>query len=341
MIANIKSVVLIATLALPGVVAAQTPPPAALLTTKHFAFYSDLATNVNDALVTAASARLQKRPEPFASGPETTCIDGLAMPERAAWERAVTYYTESKSTGFQRVLLRLKLAGYAQRYGMDDAANLKYLEEIAAIREAATPAYQKCRWPAQDALNRQWIDRVKPLLDRHEIALGEQLPRLFQKPWEGLPFRVDVVQFGGFSGANSAGPDYPALHIYISSTNTANQDRAALEVAFHEAVHFVAGPDTPLGVALASAIKESGITPPRMDLVHAVHFFVSGEAVRRAFAQDGGPPYTPYLYAQKLFPDQFRESAARLWPAYMDGTRTLAQAASDQVRALMPNETPK
>jgi hypothetical protein len=71
-----------------------------------------------------------------------------------------------------------------------------------------------------------------------------------------------------------------------------------------------------------------------MDLVHAVHFFISGEAVRRAFARAGEPPYTPFLYALKLFPDQFREAAARIWPAYMDGTRTMAQAAGDLVRAL-------
>jgi len=75
-----------------------------------------------------------------------------------------------------------------------------------------------------------------------------------------------------------------------------------------------------------------------MDLVHAVHFFISGEAVRRAFARAGEPPYTPYLYALKLFPDQFREAAARIWPAYMDGTRTLEQAAAETARALVTPE---
>jgi hypothetical protein len=89
-----------------------------------------------------------------------------------------------------------------------------------------------------------------------------------------------------------------------------------------------------LATALATAVKGSGAALPQMDLVHAVHFFISGEAVRRAFARTGEPPYTPYLYALKLFPDQFREAAARIWPAYMDGTRTMTQAAEEQVRAL-------
>jgi hypothetical protein len=63
---------------------------------------------------------------------------------------------------------------------------------------------------------------------------------------------------------------------------------------------------------------------------------MTGEAVRRAIARAGEPPYTPHLYALKLFGDQFRDAAARTWPAYMDGTRTLAQAAADLVRALAP-----
>jgi hypothetical protein len=95
-------------------------------------------------------------------------------------------------------------------------------------------------------------------------------------------------------------------------------------------------PDSPLSTAIGSAIKATGIAPPRMDLAHAVHFFITGEAVRRAFARVGDPPYTMYLSALKLFPDRFRESAAPIWTAYIDGGRTLTQAAADQVRALVP-----
>jgi hypothetical protein len=326
--------VLVAVLASPGVAAAQGSSADVLLKTAHFAFYSDLATNVNDALVAAGGARVSKQPEPFASGPVKACLDGLPAAERDAWTRGVDYFAASTSTSFQRVMLRLELAGMVQRSDVSDTATRKFLEEVTAIREAATPAYRTCRWTEQDALNRRWIAGVTPLLDTYERELGEQLPRLFQKPWQGLPFRVDMVQTAGFGGANAASPLEPTLHILVSSTNSGNQDRAALEVVFHEAVHFLTGNDSPLGVALASALKESGGTPPRMDLVHGVHFFLTGEAVRRAYARAGEPEYSPYLYAQKLFPDQFREAAARIWPAYIDGTRTMAQAAGDLVRTL-------
>jgi hypothetical protein len=66
------------------------------------------------------------------------------------------------------------------------------------------------------------------------------------------------------------------------------------------------------------AAAASTITPPA-DLVHRVHFFMTGETVRRVLARAGEPPYTPYLYVNKLFGVQFRDAAARTWPAFMDG----------------------
>jgi hypothetical protein len=220
-----------------------------------------------------------------------------------------------------------------QRDGLQDASNRQFLESSAAVRNLATPAYRQCRWPAQDAVNRRWIDGVKPLLAAHETTLGQDLPALFKVPWAGLPFRVDVVEAALPAGADSASPGFPTLHILVSSTNSANQNRAALEIVFHEASHFLSKPDSPLSAALAAAAKESGFTPPG-GFLHQVHFFMTGEAVRRVLARAGEPSYTPYLYANKLFSDRFRDAVARAWPAYMDGIRTLPEAASDLVRIL-------
>ena len=61
---------------------------------------------------------------------------------------------------------------------------------------------------------------------------------------------------------------------------------------------------------------------------------MTGEAVRRVLARAGERSYTPYLYANKLFNDRFRDAASRTWPAYMDGTRTLTEAARDLIRTL-------
>jgi hypothetical protein len=328
-------IVIIATLLASSVASAQDSRSSVVLTTKHFVFHSDIATNVHDALIVAATSQRAKQSEAFAAGAEKACFDGLPAADRSQWARAVDYYAAGKSTNFQRLLMRLDLAGLLRRDGPGDAATWQLLDEVAAIRMAATPAYRQCWWAAQDALNRAWVARLEPLLAQYESTLGEQLPRLYQVPWVGLPFRVDVVENGSALGADSVGPGGDTtLHVLVSSENADNQDRAALEVMFHEASHALTRTNSPLSVALASAVKESGATPPRIPILHAVHFFITGEAVRRVFAQTGGVPYTPYLYSLKMFGDPFREAAARIWPAYIDGKRGMPQAAEDLVRAL-------
>jgi hypothetical protein len=119
----------------------------------------------------------------------------------------------------------------------------------------------------------------------------------------------------------------------VSSSNSGNQDRAALEIVFHEASAFLTGFDSPLRAALAAATREGSGTV-RGDLTHPVHFFMTGEAVRRVLEKAGEPPYAPYLYAGKLFSPEFRDAIKKVWPVYMDGKRTLQEAAADLIRAL-------
>jgi hypothetical protein len=310
---------------------AQPRSKGAILLTPHFAFYSDLATNTHDALIAVAISRRAQQPSPF-SASEQACFERLPARERDAWNRAVDDYVAGKSTNPQRLGERFVLAKLTRVDEVSDAADRQFLQKWLPLLQAATPAYRRCRWPAQDRLNREWIARVKPLLATYEQSLGEELPRRFAKPWAGLPFRVDVVNAGG---GNSASPGDPprTLHILVSSTNPQNQGQAALEVMFHEAGHFLATPDSPLGIALRNAAADADVTFPP-DILHEVHFFIAGEAVRRAYAQHGAPAYTPYLFDLKLFSDASRAAVSRTWGRYFDGARTLDDSARDLADAM-------
>ena len=316
---------------------AQPSGRAAVATTSHFAFHSDFTTNLSDALIAAGSARRSKKVELFQSGGEKACFDELPLAERAAWNRAVDYYAEIVSpvqfTAREQSLPRLELAGVFKREALTNAADQRLLEMIGGFRGAAAPVYERCRWSSQDAANRRWIENVLPLLARYEKTLGQRLPELFGRSWAGLPFRVDVVETVSYAGADSLQLRPPGVHILVSSASPGNQDRAALEVVFHEASHFLTASNTPLRAALEAAARNAGGSV-KGDLTHPVHFFMTGEAVRRVLEKPGEPPYTPYLYALSLFSSEFREAIQKTWPAYMDGKRTLQEAAADLIRAL-------
>jgi hypothetical protein len=317
---------------------AQAPDRGAVATTPHFAFYSDFATNLNDAVIAAGAARGAKKVELFQSSSEKACFDGLLAAERAAWNRVVDYYAEIVSPAQHsapvQTLPRLELAGVVKKEALTDAADRRFLDITSGLRAAAAPAYERCRWSAQDAANRRWVDGVLPLLEMYGPTLAQRLPELYGTPWAGMPFRVDVVETVSYAGADSINLRNPGLHILVSSSSSATQGRAALEAVFHEASHFLTGFNTPLRAALGAAVRDAGGGTVRGDLTHPVHFFMTGEAVRRVLDKPGEPPYTPYLYALTMFSPEFRAAIKETWPAYLDGKRTLQEAAADLIRAL-------
>jgi hypothetical protein len=197
----------------------QTGTPNAVLTTPHFAFYSDFATNLNQTLVSDFVARRDKRPGLFETGADKACFDALPSTARDGWGRAVEYYRTNKANPGQTLLLRLELAGLVERAKLDDPESRAVLDAFARARDDAGPAYRACKWSAQDAANRAWVGRLEPLLRTHANGLAEQLPKLFQAGWRFLPFRVDVVDYVGFANGNSASERSGRFHILVSSTH--------------------------------------------------------------------------------------------------------------------------
>jgi hypothetical protein len=199
---------------------AQPSGRPAVATTSHFAFYSDFATNLSDALITAGSARRSNKAELFHSGPEKACFDGLPVAVRVAWNRAVDYYAEivsaSQFTAHEQSLPRLELAGVVKKEALTNVTERRVLEIVGGFRGAAAPAYDSCRWSAQEAANRRWIDGVLALLALHEKKLAQRLPELYGAPWAGLPLRVDVVETVSYAGADSINLRPAGLHILVS-----------------------------------------------------------------------------------------------------------------------------
>jgi len=96
----------------------DAPSPTAaplVLSTAHFAFYSDPETNLNDALIAAGRNRCAGETELFQAGDEAACFDALPAAERAGWDRAVDYYAEivspHETADHEQVVPRLSPCG--------------------------------------------------------------------------------------------------------------------------------------------------------------------------------------------------------------------------------------
>lgn len=321
-------------LALSGVGPARGAERQPVLATPHFAFYSDFDTNLNDALIAAGLARHKGEPELFHAGDEAPCFEGLPPSERAAWEGAVGYYAEIISPGSwmarPQYLLRLDLVGFS---GDDRDARATELVGIArSFRAAAAPAYRACRWSAQDAQNRGWIEELEPRLAADGERAAARLVELYRKRWQTLPILVDVVETVDWSGANTSWSDEGQGDVLISSTVGGP---AAFEILFHEASHVLMDRGDPVRRALDRAAEAAGFDLPR-DLWHVVLFYTTGEAVRPILEERGAAGYTPMLY--EIFGRgtwvEDRAALESAWRPYVEGKCSLDQAAAGLVAAL-------
>ena len=312
---------------------AQESPPSLVATTAIFAFHSDFEVNLHDALLEAGRTRWSDVPELFHSGEEAPCFAKLPRAVRSGWDHAVGFYAEAISPPQARTpqfVVRLSLIGEELQKDED--------RQVAAIaasaRAAAAPAYRACRWQRQDEENRGWIGRLIPLLESHELEIAERLAELYEKPLAGLPIRTDLVETVSWSGAHTIYLTPEGGHIWVR--NTAGEGPVALETVFHEASHLLTGRGAPIPKALEEAAKELGVPLPR-DLWHGVQFHTTGDLVRRILDEAGEPGYEPMTFAQDIF-GEYNEALQAEWTGYLEGRKTMAEAARDLVRVVAAGE---
>ena len=325
---RVMAVVVALTVAAASTSPAQDPGArAAMARTPHFVFHSDFVTNVHDALLQAGRARKKSNSELFRTGEEAACFAGLAPSARTAWNLAVDYYTEvispKKWSDRQQFLIRLDLARVEE---LAKERDRRYVGIARSFMEAATPAYEACRWDTQDVRNRRWIETLVAQLRVHEKAISRRLADLYDKPLGGLPIRVDVVETVNWSGATTWLLDPDGGHIVISNVE---HGPVSLEYIFHEASHTLMGRGHPVQIAPRQAAGRLDVTLPG-DLWHAVLFYTTGDTVRRVLAEAGEPVYTPMLFAGNIF-GRHHEAMKNGWTAYLEGERDLQAAAEDLI----------
>jgi hypothetical protein len=296
-----------------------------------FEFHSGMWLNLHHFLYTLSRARLGLdggRSATTSSLGDTVGLGARGQGERAAFERAITYYTDSlaaRNAVFDSLMVEIKNQ-LAELERVQTVRGSKLSPQLVDALESAAPLYRSLWWTRHDSLNRRWVASMLPLLAQHGRVIGNDVAAAYDARWPLAPIRVDVSAYTNWSGAYTT--EHPS-HVMFSSTVEGDQGTSGLELLFHESSHTM---EDELEAARRQAGTAAKKRAPR-DLTHAIIFYTAGEMTRRKVLG-----HVPYAEAEGLWQRSpfgaFLPLIQRHWQLHLDGRTTLREAIRAIVDAL-------
>jgi hypothetical protein len=268
-----------------------------------FEFHNGFWVNLHHTLYQQASGIKAGR---------TPNLSTLSPAEAAIWNEALNYY-ERDVINHDLLDIQMTLTNRTMA-AAGNGALLKPADgadPVIRILEKAAPIYRAHWWIEHDRKNREWIDRVTPLIAQHEDTLRPALSRAYNASW---PKRRIHVEMSYYTTGNSAYTSLGPTLITISSWSQRNEGPAALETIFHEAGHSLIHK---VQAELDDAAKRRGRKPVNEDLWHAVLFYTSGELIRRQV-----PELIPYAEKYQMWEKTWPNILPVLekdWKPFLDG----------------------
>ena len=163
-------------------------------------------------------------------------LQQLSAAERDRWNEAISYYGNfvvKRDLLFDDDLIQTK-DQLENAETSSDLESVKIPAELKAVLIKAAPVYRRHWWARHNTENQEWITHLEPLVKRYGATLSAQMKRIYDEPWPQYPVRVDAVAYANWAGAyTTIKPTRPT----ISTSDSANQGVAALEILFHETSH--------------------------------------------------------------------------------------------------------
>jgi len=290
-----------------------------------FTFANDPWVNLHHFLYQWAGPR-EPRPVEVA---ERAQMAQLSPEESAAWSAAVSYYQKELSRRdllFDQGMVDLRSQIVRISAHPEALSTLPHSE----VYEPAMAVYRRHWWPAHEAANRAWIEKVRPKLETFGPTLARRLAEAFGGSFPAEKVRVDVCAYSHWTGAyTTATPP----QIVISSLDPDLQDFHSLEILVHEVSH-TDGLEGPLHAALERGFAKHGGAPPE-DLWHYFIFYTAGELTREALRSEGLPEIVPYpertgMYRRLPAWNRYRDALDHSWKEFLEG-RIDRETAIDRI----------
>jgi hypothetical protein len=255
-----------------------------------------------------------------APGDQERGLETLREGEQKVWRDAVTAYAAGLSKS-DVVASRdlVTIAGALATLG--DASNIGegapgIPADVAATLNRAAPIYRKAWWPAHHRANKQWVDAMRPAVDRHGPGILAFITKIYELPWPVGGYPVHLSGYTNWAGAYSTtGP-----LLMIASLDKGNAGEDGLEIIFHESMHQWDEP-------VFAKLREIGATlgkrvPP--SLTHALIWMTAGEAIRRVLP-DHVPIAERGIWGRADYP-KLKPALDATWLPYLRGAGTRDEA---------------
>jgi hypothetical protein len=302
-----------------------------------FVFHSGFWINLHHFLYEQALLRRQAAQSKQATESVPQPIDQRTPKERQLWDAAVDYYLKNmvkRDLLFDQDLVAMN-DQLSESEAVRDLSKSGVNSDVAKVLESVAPVYRVHWWPQHDRANRFWIAVATPMVQQFGRTLINQLTAAYKAKWPTDPIRVDVVEYANWAGAYTTFGDGQHVHITMS-TDPGNQGFAALELLFHEASHWMVGPNNgAVARAIARECKAKNKPIPR-DLWHAIIFYTAGEFTRRDLSENRVTDYTPYAYRglwARAWPN-LQRPLELYWQPYLEGKVDFDKAMTNIIDAL-------
>ncbi len=234
----------------------------------------------------------------------------LPLEQQESWRAAVSIYARGPSqldAVFDEQLVTA--AGNLVKAG-DSLDGVDLEDSWASALQQAAPIYRQVWWPEHHSANRDWVEEIQPLLEKHGKPVLDFVTRASGLPWPVAGFPVQISGYSNWAGAYSTEVN---LLVISSLDRELRGTTTGLEVVFHEAMHQW---DQANLEALVTAARAQQVRFPR-GLDHAMLFFTAGEAVRTVI-----PEHVPYaqqygIWQRRL--GQFLPMLEAAWRPYLHG----------------------
>ena len=256
---------------------------------------------------------------------------GWSEEHAAAWGKAIRYYLQKMfrrnvlfDNGMIEIKERLKGLGENELPSADDAG---FNEELVAALSAGSDAYRARLWEDHKALNRAFVEELRPRMRKVVSTLPQKLTASLGMPWPE-PIRVDVCIAASWAGAYTTLDPH---HICVASIDSRSEGWLGVEVLFHEAGHTLI---RRVWIGLQDECQKQGKELPR-DLWHTIIFFTAGELVRPY----AGESFVPYAAAEGLWDRapqwaDHRKALQKTWPPLLEGKVDVETAIAALVKEL-------